>query len=69
MRRDRARVEELERELGIERKRREEVECMLEDVERECRAPFVVPALLEAFKVVSGVTSKVLDESLPLPAV
>ncbi|KAK2463971.1 hypothetical protein APHAL10511_004022 [Amanita phalloides] len=53
---ERQRREELEKELANERKKRVEVENILKDVERECRAPFVVPAMMEAFKTISRLT-------------
>ncbi|KAF8638458.1 hypothetical protein AX17_002192 [Amanita inopinata Kibby_2008] len=52
---------ELEMELAKERKERDEAEDALRDIERECRTPFVIPALLEAFTTVSKLTSRVMD--------
>jgi hypothetical protein len=49
----------LEAELKAERARRaraERAERALSDVERECRAPFVVPALFQAFLSISELT-------------
>ncbi|KAF8347599.1 hypothetical protein F5887DRAFT_881747 [Amanita rubescens] len=51
---------ELEESLRVEMKRRVEAEDLLKDVERECRSPFVVPALLEAYATISNVTSRSL---------
>jgi len=51
-----ARVALLERELRDERQKRVEAESALKDVERECRMPFVVPALLESFLAISKLT-------------
>jgi hypothetical protein len=58
---ERTRVQVLEEMLKNERRRRLETEAALEDVERECREPFVVPALLESFIAISKLTG----ESLP----
>ncbi|EGN91695.1 hypothetical protein SERLA73DRAFT_148287 [Serpula lacrymans var. lacrymans S7.3] len=43
-------------ETHQERRRRIYAEHALKEVERECRAPFVVPALLEAFLSISELT-------------
>jgi hypothetical protein len=51
---------ELEESLHVEKKRRVEAEDLLKDVERECRSPFVVPALLQAYATISNVTSRSL---------
>jgi hypothetical protein len=56
-----ARLQMVERELQTERKKRMEAEETLKDVERECREPFVVPALLEAFVSISKLTTQSLD--------
>ena len=47
------RLHAAEAALNVERKRREVAERCLADVERECRAPFVVPALLQTFMKIS----------------
>ncbi|KAI9456599.1 hypothetical protein HD554DRAFT_1845477 [Boletus coccyginus] len=47
----------LEAELRVERARRVRAERVLSDVERECRAPFVVPALLQAFMSISELSN------------
>ncbi|KAH7926593.1 hypothetical protein BV22DRAFT_343645 [Leucogyrophana mollusca] len=39
-----------------ERKRRLRAEQLLREVERECRAPFVVPVLLQAFLSITELT-------------
>lgn len=57
LRAEKEKREELEKELDRERKKRIEVENILNDVERECRTPFVVPAMMEAFKTISKVTT------------
>jgi len=48
---------ELSVQLQIERQKRVEAEQALKDVERECKEPFVVPALLKAFVNISKLTS------------
>ncbi len=58
---EREKREELEKELIGERKRRIEAENILNDVERECRTPFVVPAMIEAFKTISTLTTLTMD--------
>ncbi|KAJ7705608.1 hypothetical protein B0H17DRAFT_1193261 [Mycena rosella] len=57
-----ARMQQLEGELREERATRRRLEGVLGDVRRECRAPFVVPALLNAFVEVSRLTSQALEE-------
>ncbi|KAG8221484.1 hypothetical protein J3R82DRAFT_1697 [Butyriboletus roseoflavus] len=47
----------LEAELRAERTRRVRAERALSDVERECRAPFVVPALYQAFIRISELSN------------
>lgn len=47
----------LEAELRTERMRRVRAERALSDVERECRAPFVVPALYQAFMKISELSN------------
>lgn len=54
----------VENELRAERKRREEAEAALNDIERECREPFIVPALFEAFVSISRITSQAMDQDL-----
>ena len=39
----------LEEALEREREKAEKAQRMIEDIERECREPFVVPALLQAY--------------------
>jgi hypothetical protein len=55
------RIHILQSLLEKERKKRFEAEAALKDVERECREPFIVPALLESFIAISRLTG----ESLP----
>lgn len=43
----------LEADMRVERARRMRAERVLSDVERECRTPFVVPALFQAFMSIS----------------
>ncbi|KAL0952447.1 hypothetical protein HGRIS_006716 [Hohenbuehelia grisea] len=57
----RSKLESLERELEDERRRRSEAERSLDDVRQECRAPFIVPALLEAFITISKLSNKALQ--------
>ena len=58
MERERTRFEE---ELMRERRQRMDAEATLEDVKRECQSPFIVPALLEAFAVISDLTSRAME--------
>ncbi|KAJ6598216.1 hypothetical protein DFH09DRAFT_1131290 [Mycena vulgaris] len=58
----RARIEQLEGELQVERAKRRRLEGIVEDVRRECRAPFVVPALLDAFVEISRLTNETLED-------
>lgn len=51
----------VEQELKEERKKRVLAEETLKDIERECREPFVVPALFEAFLMISNVTSQAME--------
>jgi hypothetical protein len=51
----------VEQDLKEERRRRMYAEATLKDVERECREPFVVPALLDAFITISKITSQAVD--------
>jgi len=50
------RLKFLQTELKKERRRRLEVEQLLKDVESECKEPFVVPALMQAFHIISQMT-------------
>ena len=50
----------VEQELGEERMQRIRAEDALKDIRRECREPFVVPALFEAFLMISNVTSQAM---------
>lgn len=59
--RERERCANLEVELASERRKRQEAENVLTDVERECRAPFVVPAILDAFCMISKITNWTMD--------
>jgi hypothetical protein len=54
----RERLLRLENEVEIERRKRAAAEAILEDVQRECREPFVVPALLESFITISKLTNE-----------
>ncbi|KAJ6482524.1 hypothetical protein C8R45DRAFT_1001744 [Mycena sanguinolenta] len=57
-----ARIELFEAELQEERARRRKLEEIVEDIRRERKAPFVVPALLDAFLDISKLTNQVLEE-------
>ncbi|KJA15655.1 hypothetical protein HYPSUDRAFT_148766, partial [Hypholoma sublateritium FD-334 SS-4] len=48
----------LEHELREERQKRKDADDAIQDVRRECRAPFIVPSLLDAFVELSRLTSK-----------
>ncbi|KAH0828726.1 hypothetical protein J3R83DRAFT_3137 [Lanmaoa asiatica] len=52
-----AELSRLEAELKTEKTKRARAERALDDVERECRAPFVVPALFQAFVNISELSS------------
>ncbi|KAH9831995.1 uncharacterized protein C8Q71DRAFT_861298 [Rhodofomes roseus] len=49
-----------ERALEDERRRHELAEAAVADVRRECRAPFIVPALVDAFVQMSRIAGDVL---------
>jgi len=53
-----ARLRIAELHLLAERKQRMEIEKALQDVERECKEPFVVPELLRAFVKISKLTNE-----------
>ncbi|KAJ6551181.1 hypothetical protein B0H19DRAFT_1156798 [Mycena capillaripes] len=55
-----ARIEQFEAELQAERARRRRLEDIVEDIRRECRAPFVVPSLLDAFVEISKLTNEAI---------
>jgi hypothetical protein len=50
------RLQVAELSLQTERKGRLKAEQALRDIERECKEPFVVPALLKAFVDISELT-------------
>ncbi|KZT18408.1 hypothetical protein NEOLEDRAFT_1080356, partial [Neolentinus lepideus HHB14362 ss-1] len=52
-----------EARLAEEQARRTTAELAISDVERECRAPFIVPALMRAFLDIS----KLSDEAITRP--
>jgi len=52
------RLKKLEQELAAERRLRLEAEAIVEDIRRECKAPFVVPGLLDAFIKLSRLTTQ-----------
>lgn len=57
-----AKVQFMENSLEDERRLRREAEQVVKDVERECKVPFVVPALLQAFVSISKLTSEVVGK-------
>ncbi|KAK0440276.1 hypothetical protein EV421DRAFT_1816480 [Armillaria borealis] len=54
-------VRDLELEIETERKQRIEYETVLKDIRRECRVPFIVPALFDAFIDISKLTTAAMD--------
>lgn len=58
----RARIQHLEGALQDERAKRRRLEGIVEDIRRECREPFVVPALLDAFVEISKLTNEAMEE-------
>ncbi|CAA7270427.1 unnamed protein product [Cyclocybe aegerita] len=54
------RMMELERELKEEREKRQLAEDAIMDIRRECREPFVVPSLVDAYLQISKLTSRAL---------
>jgi hypothetical protein len=48
--------------LEEEKQKRRAAERLLEEVKRECKEPFVVPALLEAFSLLSQTSHKIRSE-------
>lgn len=58
------RLEMVEQELREERKQRIQAVQALKDIRQECREPFVVPALLEAFLMISDVTSQAMSTAV-----
>lgn len=57
------RLREIEKDLENERCLRLKAEATLQDIRRECKAPFVVPALLDAFISISNLTTQALQRS------
>ncbi|KAK0216860.1 hypothetical protein IW262DRAFT_152304 [Armillaria fumosa] len=53
--------DQFETEIETERKRRIECETVLMDIRRECRVPFIVPALFDAFVDISKLTTAAID--------
>jgi hypothetical protein len=52
------RIKKLEQDLDIERRMRLEAEDVARDIRRECKAPFIVPGLLDAFIKLSRLTTQ-----------
>lgn len=53
----RIRLRVLEVEIETERQKKLEYELVLRDIRKECKAPFIVPSLLDAFIEVSKLTN------------
>ncbi|SJL09099.1 uncharacterized protein ARMOST_12475 [Armillaria ostoyae] len=53
--------DQFELEIEVERKQRIECETVLMDIRRECRVPFIVPALFDAFVDISKLTTAAVD--------
>ena len=51
--------------LRAERLRRDEIEMVIKDTQRECQQPFVVPALLDAFMKIGQMTGETLRDQHP----
>ncbi|KAF9004745.1 hypothetical protein BDQ17DRAFT_1354606 [Cyathus striatus] len=56
-------LESTKHDLENERRRRREAEAVVEDIQRECKEPFIVPALMDAFIKVSRLTTNVPKNS------
>ena len=54
--------------LRAERLRRDEIETVIQDTQRECQQPFVVPALLDAFMKIGQMTGETLRDYHPPPS-
>lgn len=52
------RIKKLEQDLDTERRLRLEAEDVVTDLRRECKAPFIVPGLLDAFIKLSRLTTQ-----------
>ena len=52
------RIRKLEQDLDTERRMRLEAEDVVRDIRRECKAPFIVPGLLDAFIKLSRLTTQ-----------
>ena len=52
------RIKKLEQDLDTERRMRLEAEDIVKDIQREYKAPFVVPGLLDAFIKLSRLTTQ-----------
>jgi len=59
---------ELGKELQVEKLRRLEMESVLEDIQREQKSPFVVPALLEAFIQISQASTAAIHHKTSPPS-
>jgi hypothetical protein len=53
-----SRIRKLEQDLDTERRMRLEAEDVVRDIRRECKTPFIVPGLLDAFIKLSRLTTQ-----------
>ncbi|KAF8962106.1 hypothetical protein BDZ97DRAFT_1826411 [Flammula alnicola] len=63
-----ARLAQVEMELETEKRLRKEAEDAIMDIRRECKAPFIVPSLLDAFVELSRLTTMATRAKLKLPS-
>ncbi|KAG6864728.1 hypothetical protein C0991_007646 [Blastosporella zonata] len=57
----RERLKVVEDELRAETRLRLEAEATLTDIQRECREPFLVPAMFDVVETISRLTTQVMD--------
>lgn len=60
----RTRLEMIEAELAAEQKLRHDAEAVLNDIRSECKEPFIVPALLDAFITITHLTDSVVKPTV-----
>ncbi|KAG7089410.1 hypothetical protein E1B28_011098 [Marasmius oreades] len=58
-----ARLQMIEEQIETERQRRRAAEDSLSNIQRECREPFMVPALLDAFVMISKLSTQVMESN------
>ncbi|KAJ8086165.1 hypothetical protein PM082_004988 [Marasmius tenuissimus] len=58
-------LKNIKQQFEEERAKRMAAEDTLKDIERECREPFIVPALLDAFITVSNLSSEATSNRMP----